>query len=71
MQVLYYMVIADRQEAILLINYSSEELIWDHNDRNGRRWFYRPANAKSAGAECWHVYMSKDDYARELCSWSR
>jgi hypothetical protein len=49
------------------INYSSKELmIWHHNDNNGRSWFYRPANAKGVGIECWHVFMSKGDYAREL-----
>ena len=66
MQVLYYMVIADKEEAILVINYSSKELIWHHNDSDGRSWFYRPANARAAGVESWHVSMSKDDYAREL-----
>ena len=36
MQVLYYMVIAEREEALLLINYSSKELVWHHNDSDGR-----------------------------------
>jgi hypothetical protein len=66
MQVLYYMVIAEKEEALILINYSSRELIWHHNDSDGRSWFYRPANAKCAGIECWQVRMPKDDYAREL-----
>jgi hypothetical protein len=67
MQVLYYMVIAEKEEALLLINYSSRELVWHHNDSDGRSWFYRPpANAKGPGIECWHISMSKDDYARKL-----
>jgi hypothetical protein len=66
MQVLYYMVITEKEEAILAINYSSKELIWHHNDCNGRSWFYRPANAKSAGLECWDISMLKDDHARVL-----
>ena len=66
MQVLYYMVIADKEEALLLINYSSRELVWHHNDLQGRSWFYRPANARGAGIECWQMLMSKNDYAREL-----
>jgi hypothetical protein len=36
MQVLYYMVVADKEEAILVINYSSKELIWHHKDNDGR-----------------------------------
>jgi hypothetical protein len=55
-----------QEEAILVINYSSKELVWHHNDCDGRSWFYRPANAKGPNIECWHVSMSKDDYAREL-----
>jgi hypothetical protein len=52
---------------ILVINYSSKEMmIWHHNDKDGRSWFYRPANAKGLGIECWHVFMSKGDYDREL-----
>jgi hypothetical protein len=66
MLVLYHMVIADIEEAMILINYSSRELIWHHNDSEGRCWFYRQANAKGPGIECWRVSMSKDDYAREL-----
>ena len=46
-QVLYYMAIAEKEEeAILVINYSSKELIWHHNDNDGCSWFYRLANAK-------------------------
>jgi hypothetical protein len=66
MQVLYYMVIAEKEEALILINYISKELIWHHNDSDGRSWFHRPANGKGAGIECWRVRMPKDDYAREL-----
>jgi CRISPR/Cas system-associated exonuclease Cas4 (RecB family) len=66
MQVLYYLVIAEKEEAMLVINYSSRETIWHHNDSDGKSWFYRPANAKPAGVECWHISISKDDYAREL-----
>lgn len=66
MQVLYYMVIAEKEETVLLINYSSKELLWYYNDCFGRSWFYRPVNAKGAGIECWHIFMSKEDYAREL-----
>jgi hypothetical protein len=65
-QVLYYMVIAEKEEAVLLINYSSKELLWYYNDCFGRSWFYRPVNAKGAGIECWHIFMSKEDYTSEL-----
>jgi hypothetical protein len=36
------MAIAEKEKAILVINYSSKELIWHHNDNDGRSWFYRP-----------------------------
>jgi hypothetical protein len=66
MQVLYYLVISGKEDEILVVNYSRKELIWHHYDCDGRRWFYRPADAKRVGIECWHIFMSKDDYAREL-----
>ena len=68
MQVLYYMVIAEKEEALLLINYSSKGLVWHHNDSDGRSWFYRPANAKGPGIECWHISMSKDEIMQRSCS---
>jgi hypothetical protein len=52
MQVLYYLLVSGKEEAILVINYSSKELLWHHNDSEGRSWLYRSANAKGPGIEC-------------------
>jgi hypothetical protein len=67
MQVLYYMVIAEREEALLLINYSSKELVWHHNDSDGRscsigRQMQR-ALASSAG-----TYLCQRMIMRRSCS---
>ena len=65
MHLLYYMVLTEKEEGILAINYSNKELVWHHKDEQGYSWFYRPPNAKPAGIESWEVLMPKDDPARE------
>jgi hypothetical protein len=71
MLVLYHMVIADIEEAMILINYSSRKLIWYHNDSEGRCWFYRQANAKGPGIECWRDYLCQKTTTLGSCSGSR
>jgi CRISPR/Cas system-associated exonuclease Cas4 (RecB family) len=64
-QLLYYLVLAQKEKGIIVINYSMMELIWDHKDTDGRSWFYRPANPKKPGIECRSVYMARDDPIRQ------
>jgi hypothetical protein len=65
-QLFYHLILAQKEKGILTINYSMRELIWDHKDADGRSWFYRPANPKKPGLECWSVFMAIDDPVRNM-----
>jgi hypothetical protein len=56
-QLLYNMIVAQREHGILVIHYSVKEQVWRRPDSEGV-WFVRPPDAKAVGIESWNVYMS-------------